>query len=147
MFENIGKKIKTLAEVVCTILIVLSLLGGFICGIALDNITFLFIGIISAFASWISGFCLYGFGELIEQTTRIADAVCGNETIYEETTDDTDYETEDEDKDQDQDQDQIMPQCSICGKKTENLAQIESNGDIIWVCKKCAIKSIKSSNI
>ena len=71
MFEDIGSKIKTTAQIFCWIGISLSIIftfifwsqqlvgSGFIC---------LFVGPI---ASWISSFALYGFGELIEKTTKI----------------------------------------------------------------------------
>ena len=90
MFNNIGGKIKTLAKVLCIIGIVLSIIWGLIAmslnAIALshgnDNefvivLAAFFIGIfvaaIGGLLSWIGSFCLYGFGELIDKATEIAE--------------------------------------------------------------------------
>ena len=79
MYNNIGKKIKGLAQIIayggiflsCLIGIALSL--GFL---ADDNFSGSpLIGIAIAFAGslicWLSGFFTYGFGELVDQTTEI----------------------------------------------------------------------------
>lgn len=72
MFENIGGKIKTLAKVFCALGIVASVISG----VLLFTYDF-FIGIITlllgSVGAWISSFCLYGFGELIEKVTNIAE--------------------------------------------------------------------------
>ena len=72
MFDNIGEKIKTFAKVVCWIGIIVS----FIFGVLLVNSSGL-IGILTivvgSLASWIGSFSLYGFGELIEKATEIAE--------------------------------------------------------------------------
>ena len=76
MFDNIGGKIKTLAEATC----VLGILGSVILAIAtlmqsdyyhvtiLESILILGLG---SLGSWVGSFITYGFGELIENTTRI----------------------------------------------------------------------------
>ena len=76
MFDNIGGKIKTLAEATC----VLGILGSVIWAIAtlmqsdyyhvtiLESILILGLGSLGA---WVGSFITYGFGELIENTTRI----------------------------------------------------------------------------
>lgn len=63
MYKDIGNKIKTLAGVICWIGI---LAFGFV-GVYTGR---LMVAIIGAFASWIGTFVLYGFGELIDQTTQ-----------------------------------------------------------------------------
>ena len=90
MFSNIGGKIKTLAKVLCIIGIVLSIIWGLIAmstnAIALSHgndsefvvvIVAFLIGIsaaaIGGLLSWIGSFCLYGFGELIDKATEIAE--------------------------------------------------------------------------
>ena len=71
MFENIGRKIKTLAETLCWLGIVVSVLAGLtITG--KDIIVGLLVLIIGSLCSWIGSFFAYGFGELIEKTTEIA---------------------------------------------------------------------------
>ncbi len=73
MFSKIGEKIKALAEVLCWLLIIASVIsglitfstvkqGGIIIGIA--------VVIIGAICSWFASFMLYGFGELIDKTVQ-----------------------------------------------------------------------------
>lgn len=73
MFENIGGKIKTLAQVVCWLGIAASL----ICGISLWNAgSSFFPGLLAliagCLASWLGSFFTYGMGELIESTQQNA---------------------------------------------------------------------------
>ena len=71
MFENIGGKIKTLA-IVCTIIgIVISIAVGILYGAEEDFGAGLLIIILGCLSSWLGSFLLYGFGELIENTTEI----------------------------------------------------------------------------
>lgn len=80
MYDNIGSKIKTLAQVVFIIMAVISIISGIliifshISGILIifsDGGAFI-IGILTAgigvLLSWIGTFFLYGFGQLIENT-------------------------------------------------------------------------------
>ena len=95
MFDNIGRKIKILAMVLCWLGIVLSILVGILMMIADEStggvsmktvgglvnswvvrgLKFIIIGVLS---SWIGSFLLYGFGELIERTAEIAQNTRGN---------------------------------------------------------------------
>lgn len=84
MFNNIGKKIKTLSKVIAWIGIIASLLYGItvivigsatakISGtIGASIISGVLIIIIGCLGSWIGSFLFYGFGELIDKTTEIA---------------------------------------------------------------------------
>lgn len=69
MFDDIGGKIKTLAMVICAV----GAIASIICGLAMFDDSFL-IGLVIIVAgclgSWTGCFCLYGFGELIEETAR-----------------------------------------------------------------------------
>lgn len=70
MFENIGKKLKTLAKIGCALGIVgaiLSVLSCFVSG----NFSGLLIAVLMVLIPWVGGFGLYGFGELIEQNDKI----------------------------------------------------------------------------
>lgn len=73
MFTNIGKKIKTLAQIICGLGIGISVITGFIL-IAQDEDT-LFVGVLilllGSLFSWIGSFMTYGFGEIIERLTNI----------------------------------------------------------------------------
>lgn len=75
MFRNIGEKIKILA-IVCTVLgCLLSVAIAIVCWCT-KNILAGFIVIIGGcLLSWIGTFLLYGFGELISQTTKVAKGV------------------------------------------------------------------------
>ena len=63
MYKDIGRMIKTLAEIICWI-------GIIVCGILGIYTGRLIITIVGALASWLSTFVLYGFGELIDQNTQ-----------------------------------------------------------------------------
>ena len=75
MFDNIGGKIKTLATVVCVIGIGASIIAAIALWAQNDRYTptiALGFGVLigGCLASWIGSFFTYGFGELIEETTR-----------------------------------------------------------------------------
>ncbi len=77
MFKNIGKKIKGLASGICIAGISISVIVGIIImsfseyddGMLLLGIIIMALG---SLISWISSFCLYGYGELIDKTSEIA---------------------------------------------------------------------------
>ena len=85
MYNNIGGKIKSLARVICIIGIVLSVIGGIIImAQGFDEARFyakriaveaFFVGILAiglgSLVSWLSCFLLYGFGQLIDDTSAI----------------------------------------------------------------------------
>ncbi len=69
MYDNIGGKIKKLATILCFIGIIISILIGIILTVVLDNVLFLLlIGGLGSLFAWIASFCLYGFGQLIENS-------------------------------------------------------------------------------
>ena len=76
MFNHIGIKIKILATTVSIIGILLSIIGGIYIWVKFEEELF-FIGLLIIFggslASWIGGFFAYGFGQLIENTDKIAE--------------------------------------------------------------------------
>ena len=73
MFDNIGGKIKTLAQVVCWLGIIISGIYGI--GMMAVDVHLVLAGIIvivtGSLMSWLSSFALYGFGELIENSQMI----------------------------------------------------------------------------
>ena len=79
MFSNIGGKIKRLATAISVIGIGLSVICGSIMIIAGANSGGAMVGtgfavlIVGSLVSWIGSFFVYGFGELIENTTVIAE--------------------------------------------------------------------------
>lgn len=87
MFQNIGKKIKTLAVVVCWIGIAGSVIGGIVmCAVGADSsggdlliglgIPLMFLG---PLFSWIGSFVLYGYGDMITRIRRIERKLYGQE--------------------------------------------------------------------
>ena len=84
MFNNIGGKIKVLAKVLCWVGIIVSVLVGIIliasaaggsgysgftdsATIVLGILTI----IVGSISSWVGSFVLYGFGELVENSSAI----------------------------------------------------------------------------
>lgn len=73
MFDNIGGKIKTLAIVLCGVGIVASFIGGIVTSGMNQSPWGMLVAVAGALASWILSFFIYGFGELIEKVTEIAE--------------------------------------------------------------------------
>lgn len=78
MFDKIGGKIKKLAITIC----IVGMLAGFVGGLVLIiNEEFIWgaaIIVFSVMFSWIGVFCLYGFGQLIENSDTMIEQ---NDTI------------------------------------------------------------------
>lgn len=78
MFDNIGKKIKSLAKILCWVGIIAYVIAAIIMiAIGMDEyeeeltafgVILLFVG---PLMSWISSFFMYGFGELIDKACDI----------------------------------------------------------------------------
>lgn len=73
MFENVGGKIKIVSKVMVWIEIIFSVIGG----LALlfnryTQVAGLALLIAGPLVAWLSGLFLYGFGQLIENTDRMA---------------------------------------------------------------------------
>lgn len=89
MFDNIGKKIKSLANVLCWIGIVVSVITAIIMFVAAEEGSYktegLYTGlgfaflIIGPLSSWVSSFFMYGFGELIDKVCDIERNTRGGE--------------------------------------------------------------------
>ena len=79
MYNNIGKKIKGLTKLIVGIGISGSIIGGIVTFLSLNDSyyteDYAFVGIIIAIVGsltcWISGFFVYGFGELVDQAQEI----------------------------------------------------------------------------
>lgn len=101
MFNNIGCKIKGLAKFICWVGIIISVLSGIavILGGASGRsygsdyygerfashsaggaiIVGILIIVIGSILSWVSSFVLYGFGELVDNSRKVADRVSPKE--------------------------------------------------------------------
>jgi len=101
MFSNIGEKIKKLAAIICWIGIICSLILGIVVVVAPNSINYnynyrvnvngttvassnnvaaqvvtgVILFVIGSLASWIGSFLLYGFGELVSNSKKIADSL------------------------------------------------------------------------
>lgn len=82
MFNNIGKKIQTLAKVICWVGIIFTVLLGAFClygGINTYNYEMIANGIIliilGPLSSWISSLTLFGFGELVDSNKQMKEDI------------------------------------------------------------------------
>ena len=81
MFKNIGGKIKGLAEAICYVGIAISVIAGIVMigfgSSSYNGDTMIGVGfavmLVGSLVSWIGSLFAYGFGELIENTTVIAE--------------------------------------------------------------------------
>ena len=75
MFDNIGRKIKTVAKLFCWIEIICCVVAG-IAIMGSGESAAVAVGIIVALGgslmSWVGSFVMVGFGELVENSTKIA---------------------------------------------------------------------------
>lgn len=86
MFNEIGKKIKKLAEILCWIGIIVSIIMTFVLwGIGADSYELesyiligLIVGILGSLTSWVGSFFMFGFGDLIDSTAQLKEKFCGN---------------------------------------------------------------------
>ena len=81
MYKNVGRKIKTLASVLTWIGIVASVIAAIVCFVAASKTTYgsgmyiaygIAVLVIGCLASWLSNLVLYGFGELVDNSSIIA---------------------------------------------------------------------------
>lgn len=84
MYDEIGKKIKMLAKVTLVIsavalilVVVYTLTTGFTTA---GNFGFSLLAAVGAFLAWVSGFTLYGFGELVDRISNIDKKLNENKT-------------------------------------------------------------------
>jgi len=70
MFNNIGDKIKTVAQTLCWIGIIISIILGIF--LIVDNdgsaLTGVLVMVLGSISSWIGSFVTYGFGQLVENS-------------------------------------------------------------------------------
>ena len=74
MYENIGGKIKGLAQTLCIIEAAVAMIYGLVLMGQDDDLAVLgfLVMVLGSLFAWISSWLLYGFGELIEKTSEIA---------------------------------------------------------------------------
>lgn len=73
MFNNIGRKIKSLAKIMCWIGIIISVLAGIVMMTSdLGIVGGILTALLGSLVSWLSNFMMAGFGDLVENTAEIA---------------------------------------------------------------------------
>lgn len=80
MFNNIGRKIKTFAKVMCWIGIIVSVAAGLVMiatsfssyAPAAGIVSGILTAVMGSLFSWVGSFMMVGFGELVENTAEIA---------------------------------------------------------------------------
>lgn len=84
MFNNIGRKIKTFAKVMCWIGIISSVLTGLVMiagsfsgrfsgpAAAVGILSGIAVALVGSLISWVGSFMMVGFGELVENSAEIA---------------------------------------------------------------------------
>jgi hypothetical protein len=131
MFDNIGGKIKILAQIFVWIGIIASVILGFI--LCTTDVEWL--GVICVFIGpllcWISSMTLYGFGELIEKTCKI-EKILSNEKEVIKTT-----KTKDKEISYIQKESPKLHTCELCEKETNTLFTISLHGEDTDVCQEC----------
>ncbi len=71
MFNNIGQKIKGLALASSILGIIASILVGIGLSASVNPFLGLILAILGSFICWISSFVLYGFGELVDNSSKL----------------------------------------------------------------------------
>ena len=96
MFDNIGGKIKTVAQVITWLGIIVSIIAFFVLSTFDNAIGLAFVVlIVGCLASWLSSLTLYGFGQLIQNTDILVKTNTTNANIsIQETTKTTDKKEE-----------------------------------------------------
>ena len=71
MFNNVGSKIKVMAKVFAWIGIAICVIYGFVMLVSMEDMALigLLIMTVGSFVAWISSLVLYGFGELVENSS------------------------------------------------------------------------------
>lgn len=73
MFDNIGSKIKTAAEIIAVAGIVISVLLGITMILSANFLGGAVTAVVGSLLSWVGSFALYGLGRLVENSEVIAD--------------------------------------------------------------------------
>lgn len=74
MFNNVGGKIKIIAKITAWIGIIVCIIYGFVMLVSMEDMALigLLIMTVGSLLSWISSLVLYGFGELVENSSVFA---------------------------------------------------------------------------
>ena len=92
MYDNIGSKIKTLALIAAIVESVIAVIAGIALVFSESNMAILgiFLIFLVPFVAFASSWLIYGFGELIEKVSYIAQRLRDGEQKFENTPEDND---------------------------------------------------------
>ena len=154
MFDNIGEKIKKLANTICWI----GIIGSFIAGIAyfvilanankpgMGFLVLLLIGAGGSLLSWIGSFATYALGELVDNSSKIlAEQKKAGKNLFKMTTILENIYDDETSKNQ---ENNSIGKCTICGKDGVPVDKVEiieyedgmDRHRHCFVCKDCQKK-------
>lgn len=125
MFENIGKKIKSLANILCWVGIIAYVIAAIVM-ISTDEYligTGFLLLIVGPLMSWVGSLFIYGFGELIDKTCDIAENT----------------------RSRDIKQSTSSEKIQSSGYSLSKLANEKTNNSGSWACKECGTKNDANS--
>ena len=73
MFDRIGEKIKIVAKVIFWLGVAVGFIVAYFVGEAGNNYVGMFIFLVGILVSWLGTYLLYGFGELVDNSSKILD--------------------------------------------------------------------------
>lgn len=130
MYNNIGGKIKTLAELIAIFGIIGFVITGLVVMANAGFLAGLLVGGLGALGSWIGSFTLYGFGELIENTKVIADNYRNAKPKAKKTKNNSSTT-----KQQESPKEDILDNEGFETNDGEDEAPVDEENS--WLCKKC----------
>lgn len=80
MFNDISAKIKASAQVLIWLGILASFVWGTVILSSTESYTGVVVMVVGSILSWILSFCMYGFGQLIENTEVLINKNCEEKT-------------------------------------------------------------------
>ena len=90
MFENVGQKIKKVSVIFFGVTVIASFIATFVFIGSIpypygfeDYWYIIFLPVVGSFLALISAWCLYGFGDLIDNISEIKTRLCLNQTVPE----------------------------------------------------------------
>ena len=121
MYNEIGKKIKTLAKVLTIFGIVASIIYGIVLLALGQTVAGIIYLLFMPFLIWISSFVMYGFGELVEK-------VCNIEKNIRKRYPETNTEAEEKDNDEDYEEDDDSDEYNTYNERIAKIEELRTQG-------------------
>lgn len=144
MFNEIGKKIKGVANVVCWIQIIVAIIGGIALMTIDENLIlvgFLVMGI-GCLIAWLGTIVLYGFGELIDKVSNIENTLThGNTANKPVQNTQSNQSTKGSSNTKFENQQRALGKCEMCNSENVTVCEVKIIDDMGVryrnVCKDC----------